>query len=62
MKPGNLLVTKDCKLRITDFGLARERPIGKGSDPDDLIDEVSLLLYKIVLYSDILADDRTCRY
>ena len=23
MKPGNLLVSKDCQLRITDFGLAR---------------------------------------
>ena len=23
MKPGNILVAKDCQLRITDFGLAR---------------------------------------
>lgn len=23
LKPGNLLVSKDCQLRITDFGLAR---------------------------------------
>ena len=36
---GNLLVSRDCKLRITDFGLARERPIGKNTaDPDTNID------------------------
>lgn len=23
---GNILVTRDCELRISDFGLARERP------------------------------------
>jgi serine/threonine protein kinase len=32
-------VTKDCRLRIADFGLARERPTGHGPDPDDQIDE-----------------------
>jgi serine/threonine protein kinase len=26
LKPGNLLVTRSCELRITDFGLARARP------------------------------------
>ena len=26
LKPGNLLVSRSCNLRITDFGLARERP------------------------------------
>ena len=26
LKPGNLLVTRNCDLRITDFGLAREHP------------------------------------
>jgi serine/threonine protein kinase len=26
-------------MRITDFGLARERPSGRGIDPDDQIDE-----------------------
>ena len=36
---GNLLVNRNCDLRITDFGLARERPVGKGDSPDDLIDE-----------------------
>lgn len=35
---GNLLVTRDCRLRIADFGLARERPTGKGVDPDEEID------------------------
>lgn len=35
---GNLLVTKDCRLRIADFGLARERPTGHGANPDDQID------------------------
>jgi hypothetical protein len=35
---GNLLVTKDCRLRIADFGLARERPTGHGKDPDEEID------------------------
>jgi hypothetical protein len=31
-------VTKDCRLRIADFGLARERPTGHGKDPDEEID------------------------
>jgi hypothetical protein len=31
-------VTKDCRLRIADFGLARERPTGHGTDPDEEID------------------------
>ena len=35
---GNLLVTKDCRLRIADFSLARERPTGRGIDPDEEID------------------------
>eukprot|EP01084_Bolivina_argentea_P187263 322605_1 len=39
LKPGNLLVTKSCKLKITDFGLARVRPMGRGSDPDDTVDD-----------------------
>ena len=35
LKPGNLLVTRHCDLRITDFGLAREKaaPL-KDEDPD----------------------------
>jgi serine/threonine protein kinase len=39
LKPGNLLVTKSCQLRITDFGLARARPAGRGHDPDDEVDD-----------------------
>eukprot|EP00953_Heterococcus_sp_UTEX-ZZ885_P035505 18329-Heterococcus_DN1.PRE.1 len=39
LKPGNLLVTKSCQLRITDFGLARERPLGRGADPDEEVDD-----------------------
>ena len=39
LKPGNLLVTRSCELRITDFGLARARPVGKGANPDELIEE-----------------------
>ncbi|CAM9882362.1 unnamed protein product, partial [Scytosiphon promiscuus] len=35
LKPGNVLVTKKCELRITDFGLARLRPMGRGNHPDD---------------------------
>ncbi|CAN0098306.1 unnamed protein product [Sphacelaria rigidula] len=40
LKPGNVLVTKSCQLRITDFGLSRLRPMGRGADPDD---EVSMI-------------------
>jgi serine/threonine protein kinase len=32
LKPANLLVSRDCKLRITDFGLARERPNRRTAD------------------------------
>ncbi len=39
LKPGNLLVTKSCQLKITDFGLARARPMGRGSHPDDTVDD-----------------------
>ncbi|KAG5187265.1 kinase-like domain-containing protein [Tribonema minus] len=39
LKPGNLLVTKSCQLRITDFGLARERPLGRGAGPDEEVDD-----------------------
>ena len=39
LKPGNLLVTRSCELRITDFGLARARPAGKGRHPDEQIEE-----------------------
>jgi serine/threonine protein kinase len=40
LKPANLLVSRDCKLRITDFGLARERPQGRvHHDPENSIDD-----------------------
>ena len=39
LKPGNLLVTRSCELRISDFGLARARPAGKGPNPDEFIEE-----------------------
>jgi serine/threonine protein kinase len=32
LKPGNLLLNKDCELKITDFGLARMMPKGKPTD------------------------------
>eukprot|EP00752_Nemacystus_decipiens_P018401 g16504.t1 len=38
LKPGNILATKRCQLRITDFGLARLRPTGAGPDPDNTVD------------------------
>lgn len=31
LKPGNLLLNKDCELKITDFGLARMMPKGKAT-------------------------------
>ena len=37
LKPGNLLVTRACELRITDFGLARLQSVcsrGQGGDVD----------------------------
>lgn len=37
LKPGNLLVTRACELRITDFGLARLQSVcadGEGGDVD----------------------------
>jgi hypothetical protein len=40
-------VTKDCRLRIADFGLARERPTGHGTDPDEEIDGMEKHLYRL---------------
>ena len=39
-------MTKDCRLRIADFGLARERPTGHGTDPDEEIDGTQRPLYQ----------------
>ncbi len=36
LKPGNLLVTRNCELRITDFGLARLKPTREGEDGDEI--------------------------
>jgi serine/threonine protein kinase len=56
LKPGNLLVTKSCQLRITDFGLARERPLGRGADPDEevKIKNKLLLLVLLLLVTEIM--------
>jgi serine/threonine protein kinase len=49
LKPGNLLVTKSCQLRITDFGLARERPLGRGADPDEEVKSKRKTLLPLIL-------------
>lgn len=44
LKPGNLLVNKACQLRITDFGLARERP--SEEDPEAMTVHVVTRWYR----------------
>lgn len=39
IKPGNILISKSCHVRITDFGQARERPIGIGPDADENVSD-----------------------
>ena len=36
LKPGNLLVTRNCELRITDFGLARLKPTREGEGGEEV--------------------------
>ncbi|GMH95034.1 hypothetical protein TrVE_jg5357 [Triparma verrucosa] len=36
LKPGNLLVTRNCELRITDFGLARLKPTREGEGGEEI--------------------------
>ena len=35
LKPGNLLVTRNCELRITDFGLARLKPTRANNEEEE---------------------------
>jgi serine/threonine protein kinase len=51
LKPGNLLVTKSCQLRITDFGLARERPLGRGADPDEEVKSQQKMLVLLLVFT-----------
>ena len=36
LKPGNLLVTRNCELRITDFGLARLKPTRENREGEEI--------------------------
>ncbi|KAL8023040.1 putative protein kinase domain, WW domain, protein kinase-like domain superfamily [Plasmopara halstedii] len=46
LKPGNLLLNKDCELKITDFGLARMMP--KNGSQQLASDEVSMMTEYVV--------------
>ena len=48
LKPGNLLVSKDCQLRITDFGLARYM------DEDTLQGVYTILLLYYLYYTTLI--------
>ena len=52
-------MTKDCRLRIADFGLARERPTGHGTDPDEEIDGMKRTLYRLYQLNCHIRESRT---